>query len=638
MGLISTARRLGKPRKEVTVQDLIDAGFDFNDPQYHGTSGGWDQFTPDKPGFVSSNPEVAADYAMQGKFPNVRKLFTKGKRATLEDMKIAKGDPEAFDDDFPFIHIDPEYSGELIEPLKEKGFSGVDFDWNTEEYADDGFGPTKERVLFDPNEDSINALDPLREGRSIKADTPEGTVRNLIAGGVPQDQALDAVKKNVFGLLSDADLENIVPSVGAGVSLGAIAVGMTPEQVQASEPQQPKPEPEVANNKAFFRNTLPADLEAIASIGSSAILEPFAGLAGIAGSLLSGPQGQGIDWINKIQGLAYEPDDASTLQQIASGLQVPLEAYEKGTDWLGEQGGKIGGPTGATIGKVLPEIIGGGFALKQLMKGVPKVDQPEAGQPEADQPKVDQPDLSRRNFLKTAGLLSAGAVAANAIPGKSLMDSLSKAPVGKTAAVARAIPKVSGANFNLASFLQNSPFILNKIKKGEYDTNSDGSIYVEDPDGQVNLYTGPMPDKATIDMADTGNFEIDTDTIKRTKAHTPDALERYIDSMGSLNDYRTYKDVDAFFKDVNSPAEGIMSIIGNGVGTGKDLAHLHPADVKKAYQALAKKHPDIEIFKKLGDMDNQELLKRGASNWQEGTMTYNGEIDDDIGSWVYKNH
>ena len=182
----------------------------------------------------------------------------------------------------------------------------------------------------------------------------------------------------------------------------------------------------------FFRNTLPSDLEAIAAIASGALLEPVSGLAGIAGSILPGKRGQGVRWLEEVQNLAYEPDNPETLSQIASAIEVPLELYEKGTNWLGDKTMEsTGNVTLASIAKTSPELIGAMLGLGALGKSSMK---------RAVNAPVDE---GRRDFLRDAGVVAAGTALGSKMPG--LLDV--KAPataVAKAATVSRNIPLPSG--------------------------------------------------------------------------------------------------------------------------------------------------------------------------------------------------
>ena len=72
--------------------------------------------------------------------------------------------------------------------------------------------------------------------------------------------------------------------------------------------------------------------EALGSIASSAVAEPVAGLAGIAGTLLPGEQGQGAKWVDKTrQALTYEPRTATgqaRLQDVGEALAPIGEVIE----------------------------------------------------------------------------------------------------------------------------------------------------------------------------------------------------------------------------------------------------------------------------------------------------------------------
>jgi len=198
----------------------------------------------------------------------------------------------------------------------------------------------------------------------------------------------------------------------------------------------------------FFRNTLPSDLEAIASIVASGGLEPIAGLAGIAGTIFPGPPGQGSNWVKNVQDLAYQPRDPSSLNQLGSALEVPMDLYEKGVNYLGDTTFKhTGSPTLSSIAKAAPEILGGGYVLKQLMKG--------KSLPQMSQDTSPPIDPSRRKFVKNLGLATAGAVAAPHLLKKSLLDAPAAPAAKKTAAIAaKAIPSVSPKLYSAAHTLK----------------------------------------------------------------------------------------------------------------------------------------------------------------------------------------
>ena len=98
---------------------------------------------------------------------------------------------------------------------------------------------------------------------------------------------------------------------------------------------EPKPEikakREIPQTMADKASTAIGDTAASLITGAAAA--PVAGLAGIAGSVLPGPQGQGADWVNKTQ-------DALTMKPIGGGgltdvVTKPLQWLGKGADIAG---------------------------------------------------------------------------------------------------------------------------------------------------------------------------------------------------------------------------------------------------------------------------------------------------------------
>src|SRR3990167_4564587 len=99
----------------------------------------------------------------------------------------------------------------------------------------------------------------------------------------------------------------------------AKAYQMSKAQAQqpAPEPQQQSPEqasPESPSDQLFggsasqnLTNLAGAAAEPLMTMGSGAVTMPLSGLAGILGSVLPGPQGQGQQWAEKIQSGTYQP-------------------------------------------------------------------------------------------------------------------------------------------------------------------------------------------------------------------------------------------------------------------------------------------------------------------------------------------
>lgn len=356
-------------------------------------------------------------------------------------------------------------------------------------------------------------------------------------------------------------------------------------------------------------------LEAIAAIGSSAALEPMSGLAGIAGTMLPGPQGQGADWVQNVQSQAYQPNDPRALMGIAQGLQVPMEMYEQGTDFLGDTAFNMtGSPTAGSIGKSLPEIAGGALGLRQLMKGVPS--------PELDDDLVDP---SRRAF--GTGLLGmAGAAAiAPSLPLKSLLDVPAGAKTAATA-VAKAIPSVTPVDKYMHSILSRAPAIMEAIKKGNYDTDPDapGYIDVELEDG--DFWSGPMPSDAVLN-----NAQVKLD-IPREGFPSPD--EAYDVFQQHIKDSLHGEDFDYDMFDYTpqsalpnekasesfaTPKERLKNHFDqtNG-GTGFMFAdsmtpfitehRIHPDDFPSVVKRLSKENPDNKFLKDMTSLSDDDMV------------------------------
>ncbi len=105
--------------------------------------------------------------------------------------------------------------------------------------------------------------------------------------------------------------------------------------------------------------------EAALSLGSSALSTPIAGLAGIVGSALPGPKGQGADWVERTQNaLTYEPQTALG-KGITSAVAYPFQKLAQGADVAGQKvsditGSPLLGTAANTAIQSLPLLIGKG--------------------------------------------------------------------------------------------------------------------------------------------------------------------------------------------------------------------------------------------------------------------------------------
>jgi len=127
-------------------------------------------------------------------------------------------------------------------------------------------------------------------------------------------------------------------------------------QQQVAEPQS-----SVMDRGAQAGDLLaPADIALTA--GSRLLAEPISGLAGIAGSILPGKDGQGADWVESTrQALSYNPR-TEIGKNVASGaaeLLAPVgEAVKATEDFLGENTLNLtGSPLAATVAATAPTAL-----------------------------------------------------------------------------------------------------------------------------------------------------------------------------------------------------------------------------------------------------------------------------------------
>jgi hypothetical protein len=98
--------------------------------------------------------------------------------------------------------------------------------------------------------------------------------------------------------------------------------------------------------------------EAGLGLTSAALLEPVAGLAGIAGSVLPGEQGQGAEWVQNVRGAAYQPrtDAGQGAMQGAQQFIQPLaEGIQATEGYLGDAAMNLtGSPAVAAAATAIP--------------------------------------------------------------------------------------------------------------------------------------------------------------------------------------------------------------------------------------------------------------------------------------------
>lgn len=119
--------------------------------------------------------------------------------------------------------------------------------------------------------------------------------------------------------------------------------------------------PKVEENPTSLTNLAGAALEPMASLASGMVTQPVAGLAGIAGTMLPGPEGQGADWVHKISGLTYQPRTEGG-RNAASAVGYLPEKLGELADVAGGGASDIAGPAvGAAVNtaiNVVPAALG----------------------------------------------------------------------------------------------------------------------------------------------------------------------------------------------------------------------------------------------------------------------------------------
>jgi len=95
--------------------------------------------------------------------------------------------------------------------------------------------------------------------------------------------------------------------------------------------------------------------EVVANLATGGLGQALGGYAGIAGSILPGPQGQGAEWSEKVaNALTYQPRN----QAAKKALGLLGEGMETVNTKLGDVGESVGGNAGRTIGEsALPAML-----------------------------------------------------------------------------------------------------------------------------------------------------------------------------------------------------------------------------------------------------------------------------------------
>lgn len=151
------------------------------------------------------------------------------------------------------------------------------------------------------------------------------------------------------------------------------------QQRMALEPS-PVEEPIVEEEEPTLGEEIRGGLETVASLGSSIIAEPVAGLAGIATGLVTGDAEEGGRAVGKTrEALTFEPrsqEGQENLESVRETLEPVADAFTKAENYLGDKVfDATGSPTlsaaAASIPTLATEFLGIGLA-KGTVKGASK--------------------------------------------------------------------------------------------------------------------------------------------------------------------------------------------------------------------------------------------------------------------------
>ena len=282
-------------------------------------------------------------------------------------------------------------------------------------------------------------------------------------------------------------------------------------------------------------------LEAIAAIGSSAVMEPLSGYAGLAKLAMGGSLDDAVNRIDKVGSYTYEPEDKRVINGIGEIAAPVGEQVMKFKDWAGNNTLEATGSPGlASIASITPEIVGTILGLKGMPKTVGRPGQEMS--PRFSRP--DAPDMSRRDFTRKA------ATAGVALPlaAKALMSMPEAGTASKVAApLASAInvPKVSPKQFSLVSLIRETPGMAEAIKKGDMEIHDD-RVYV------ANMGADGVPSPTGHDYF--ANFELDVskaDLLDAAKLADADDVQLDLSSLSDKHYNQFGASVDDFKEILN---------------------------------------------------------------------------------------
>lgn len=131
----------------------------------------------------------------------------------------------------------------------------------------------------------------------------------------------------------------------AGFQLDDLPTGFTADAINPPMPPNMGPKAPAPGMMSQIANKHPlvGAGETALAIGSGTAGSALGGLAGMAGAALPGPQGQGANWAQAIQGaMAYQPRTTAG-QQMTQTAGVPFEALARAGDWAGSKTAEASG-------------------------------------------------------------------------------------------------------------------------------------------------------------------------------------------------------------------------------------------------------------------------------------------------------
>ncbi len=163
--------------------------------------------------------------------------------------------------------------------------------------------------------------------------------------------------------------------------------------------------------ESSFTDEAVGGLETAATIGSSLVAEPLSGIAGIAGALLPGEEGQGAEFVEQTrEALTFQPETEEgrrNLMSVANVLKPVANVLESAEQASGDVGFDVAGPVGGAIAQTLPtaalELLGlkGARTAKRIGESTPDARQTSilAAGKEADVPVLTTDILPPKTYV-----------------------------------------------------------------------------------------------------------------------------------------------------------------------------------------------------------------------------------------------